>query len=1396
MNMKNFILKKKLFAVMLAATVWFFGASVIVYASDSDLNNNGTPDSQEAEVVVNSNATLPAGSYEFNNLVLENNAVLVAGSNPNSSNDFKGVKITATNLTVSAGSSINADAKGDPNGPGTPPVPPDWGGASYGGAGEHNSATSTYGSAMHPTNLGSGEDAGGAVRIIVSGMFSNNGSVSANAAYTGSGGSIYVTADTLAGIGSFSANGGFVGSYNYVGAGGGGRIAVHFRHSSFVGSAAALGGTHFAGWASGYKYGAGGTVAFFDMTDNVLHVDSAWRFLKNDGPFSFNGISLTGSGASMDDGVSITANEMILDETTSLTVSNNAVLSVAKIVINGNSQMTLSGTETLTVETLKVTNGGTVTVLPQQTLSLTIPNITVSAGSSINADGKGDPNGPGMPPDWGGASYGGVGEHNTATSTYGSAMRPTDLGSGAGSGGAIRIVASGTLINDGMISANTSTYSDGSGGSVFVTAGILAGAGSFSANGGHVGSYNYVGAGGGGRVAVYYQNSSFAGNATALGGTHFTGWGGPEVRGGDGTVVMEEDPTISFGSASITEDDGIQDGKGVADKTKFTFSVTASEDLIDIKLVTDSTDIGINPEQFFLYASGTEGVYSRILTFPKGHYRYHFEAGDGNGGTYRYPETTELEFTTGYSNVAFLPGIEASRLYSAEILNNQPHGDEDQLWEPNGYLDVEDLFLPENGKSSDGVYTKTSIAEGVIGEVNITPILQGNIYKSFLLDFEKWKNTDHVFADYRVIPYDWRLSIDDILNNGTESNGRLYYSDEPDGTKPQYVLNQLRQLAANSDTGKVTVIAHSNGGLVAKALLKRLGDVNDPLLSKIDNTIFVAVPQFGTPQAIGALFHGFEQSLPFDWFPLLLDSQTARAFASTSPMAYHLLPSPAYINSTGVRITTPVATFDDGALAKKFKDAYGYAIGNATELHNFLLGNEGRQEPIKADTTSPSTVKPDILAYGELIHQEIDNWVPPMTMNVYQIAGWGEDTLGGLHYWDGTECTRKIIGVCVATQPKLLYTPEDVIDGDGTVVTPSALAVSTSSPNVSRWWVNLGKYNDDHWVASLRGLSNRDHSKIFEVPELRNFIKNNILIQTSTSLPAYLSSSVPQIDEAKRLRYFLHSPLALSAHDQNGNEISAENSAILGARFKRYGEVQSISVPADIAPTLVLNGKGEGSFTLEIQEVQEDIVIATTTFSGIPSSPNTKVTMEFPDGTIQNASVLEIDENGDGMVDFSYTPKLGQIVTPDMTPPEAKISVDSATKDLLIEGIDENPTTVSKNGNTYTITDSSGNKTTLFFQKTFASKRLTFARLTGVQYGNDPKISLPSSSFIYLWNPTLVSQTVAVKKDFIIEAMYDKKKNQTTVFLKKKGEKVQKQTFVGLKVVKLVVNKGVVGYEI
>ena len=120
---------------------------------------------------------------------------------------------------------------------------------------------------------------------------------------------------------------------------------------------------------------------------------------------------------------------------------------------------------------------------------------------------------------------------------------------------------------------------------------------------------------------------------------------------------------------------------------------------------------------------------------------------------------------------------------------------------------------------------------------------------------------------------------------------------------------------------------------------------------------------------------------------------------------------------------------------------------------------------------------------------------------------------------------------------------------------------------------------------------------------------------------------------------------------------------------------------------------------------------------------------------------------------------------------------------------------------TYTITDSAGNTTKLFFQKTYTGKMLSFAKLTGVQYNNTSATPVATSSLLYLWNPLvnppgLLSQTIVVDNTVGIEAVYDKKKNKTTVLIKKKGLPVQTQTFTGLRTIKLTTNKGVIGYQL
>jgi len=93
-----------------------------------------------------------------------------------------------------------------------------------------------------------------------------------------------------------------------------------------------------------------------------------------------------------------------------------------------------------------------------------------------------------------------------------------------------------------------------------------------------------------------------------------------------------------------------------------------------------------------------------------------------------------------------------------------------------------------------------------------------------------------------------------------------------------------------------------------------------------------------------------------------------------------------------------------------------------------------------------------------------------------------------------------------------------------------------------------------------------------------------------------------------------------------------------------------------------------------------------------------------------------------------------------------------------------------------------------------------YIKLQTVQYDEQPIISLPETSFLYTWNrkspQSLITQTIAVKDQYLASAWFDERRNQTTVYVKEKGKRLQIKRFPGLHLLQLAVNDGVVGYEL
>ena len=504
--------------------------------SGSNTMTDGSTISGTGSIVVASGGTITAAAGARFTITMTGDVTVQSGGTISGN-----ATINAANVNVNSGGTINVNGKGNGGGyrasgsgtgGGTGGDGTNGAGGGYGGAGgrSYNFLTgggATYGSITAPTDLGSGGGSqpdvtttgmgGGAVKIVASGTVTVDGSVKANGLAGagggsnygggGSGGSVWIQAGTLAGAGTISADGGLASNSPQGGNGGGGRIALYPSASdTFTGSITTSAGaissspTVFTGIIGTIVRTAAATPADITLASNTSWIGFIKDSSGNPGTFTFKSLTINSS-------VTLTAN-------VSVTTVNNFTLSSSAV-------MSANG-------------------------------LGYPAGYQSNGSGPGA--GAGSASTYGsGAGYGGVGggspSSDTPGTTYGSASAPVDLGSGGGSqagctgnagqgGGAIKIVAGGTATITGSITANglvgcnggSAQGPGGSGGSIWIQAGTLAGAGPISAKGGN-GANTSAGGGGGGRIAFSYTTKTYNGTVSVAKGTGYT-----TVPAADGTI--------------------------------------------------------------------------------------------------------------------------------------------------------------------------------------------------------------------------------------------------------------------------------------------------------------------------------------------------------------------------------------------------------------------------------------------------------------------------------------------------------------------------------------------------------------------------------------------------------------------------------------------------------------------------------------------------------------------------------------------------------------------------------------------------------------------------------------------------------------------------------------------
>lgn len=574
------------------------------------------------------------------------------------------------------------------------------------------------------------------------------------------------------------------------------------------------------------------------------------------------------------------------------------------------------------------------------------------------------------------------------------------------------------------------------------------------------------------------------------------------------------------------------------------------------------------------------------------------------------------------SSVLFIPGLEASRLYKQVALPLGLGSSSNRVWEPLYNSNVKALYLDDSGKSIDpNIYSSDPIdnalgIKGVYGKVmeNLSSLV-----------------TSKVINEWRPYGYDWRKSISDVVTGP-----------ERKSTTTDSLVQTVIDMASRSMTGKVTLLAHSNGGLVSKYLVKILSDIGKADL--IDKVISVAVPYLGTPQAILGLLHGSDQSIAYG---LITREGVARRLGANMASAYSLLPSAGYF----MQKIGPVITFASTTVPIVNDGKYPQKILDQTEQRSFVLGiGDKRVSPTSPDTNIPIKGNNTLMNIADNIHMIIDPFNWPVNIYNWAIVGWNQNTASGIKYLEKNNCLNIWCSSGVAH--------EKIVSklGDGTVIAKSAEYGASSTIAI-----DLSK------VSKLEN-SRIEHSNIMEASTtiglINSIITTNRVVATSRnilkSLPEGVSigsvSNIANIDESY-VTVSTHSPVDLHIYDNKGNHTGnvappsgteevyeAYEENIPGSDYSKSDAGETyINLPNDGKEYRIeILGTGVGEFTLDIDYNNGADRIANIEYPFVPVTPLMDASIVVKTGMssipANRKTKLNLDIEGDGKVDKMIEP--------------------------------------------------------------------------------------------------------------------------------------------------------------
>jgi pimeloyl-ACP methyl ester carboxylesterase len=569
------------------------------------------------------------------------------------------------------------------------------------------------------------------------------------------------------------------------------------------------------------------------------------------------------------------------------------------------------------------------------------------------------------------------------------------------------------------------------------------------------------------------------------------------------------------------------------------------------------------------------------------------------------------------SNVLFLPGLQASRLY------NYKNNSTNRLWEPFNNTDVQSLFLDNFGSSTDhSVFADEPI---------YTAYGLKDVYKPFadMLDTLVIKGS---INEWRSFGYDWRSSFVDIVEK-----------DQKTATSTINLLGLVDDLAKRSKTGKIIIVGHSNGGLVGKYLVKILTENGKDDL--IDKFISVGTPYFGTPKALLSILHGFGQAI---FGGSVLNESIARELARNMIGGYTLLPSIEYFK----KVLTPTIVFASSTIDGLNTGQYPGAVTDNTEQTAFLIDSKNvRQDPDIKDLSRPIKGNSYVNKISENIHSIIDAFSWPMNIGKYSVVGYNQSTPISLKYYLKNICSYWS-NKC---ELKLLHEVIDTKKGDGTVIGGSA---SDGGDIISADLSKISDIEDDN-INHANMLSSKDINNVINqiiTSEDNVMITQNDLIKLGPP---------PDLSTEKSIVISTHSPVNLHVYDSKGRHVGS-TSTISGVEedllnmydidipgssynainsFDGYERYVHLPFRSGEQYSVKIEGQDFGTFTYRVEEKTGDNTTNITEHKDVPVAPTSIATTtihvaDLISGNMFNASttsILNLDYDGDGARDLSIS---------------------------------------------------------------------------------------------------------------------------------------------------------------